>query len=251
MPELPEVEHSRRDLERWIRRATIVATKGEGKFALPSLRGRRIETVERRGKWIRIVLSDATLLFNHHGMTGEWKRSDEPLRWERASLVVEKNGKRTRVAYVDPRKFGRLVVAREDIPSWSALGPDPLEHGIDAKALADKLARRRKRSIKEALMDQSVLAGVGNIQATEALWKARIDPRSPAGALAKKHVTAVIKGLRWTIARTLDDLDVGFVIYGHKGEPCPRCKTTLVRIVLGGRTTTFCPGCQERLRARP
>ena len=104
-------------------------------------------------------------------------------------------------------------------------------------------------------MDQSVLAGVGNIQATEALWHARIDPRSPAGALAPRDVAAVVRGLRWTITRTIADLEKGrnaeddpFVIYGHKGEPCRRCRTTLVRVVLGGRTTTFCPGCQ---RARP
>jgi formamidopyrimidine-DNA glycosylase len=268
MPELPEVEDARRKLSRWLRGVTIVSARAFDAVIMrpraPStlardLRGRRVERVERRGKWIRIVLSDGAFLFSHLGMTGDWKRvsPDEEVRWERARLDVAKAGKRWRVAYSDPRKFGRLVFAREDIPSWSALGPDPLEHGIDVGKLAEKLTRRAKRSIKEALMDQTVLAGVGNIQATEALWKARIDPRSSSGALARKDVAAVVRGLRWTIERTLADLEKNggwldddsdpFVVYGHKGQPCPRCKTTLERVMLGGRTTTYCPGCQRRL----
>jgi formamidopyrimidine-DNA glycosylase len=268
MPELPEVEDARRKLSRWLPGATIVSARAFDAVIMrpraPStlardLRGRRVERVERRGKWLRIVLSEGGLLFSHLGMTGDWQRvaKDEEVRWERARLDVEKKGKQWRVAYSDPRKFGRLVFSREDIPSWSALGPDPLEHGIDVAKLAEKLGRRGKRTIKEALMDQTVLAGVGNIQATEALWKARIDPRTRSGALASKDVAAVVRGLRWTIERTLADLEENggwleddsdpFVVYGHKGQPCPRCKTTLERVMLGGRTTTYCPGCQRRV----
>lgn len=266
MPELPEVEDARRKLSRWLGGATIVSARAfDAVIMRPrapatlarDLRGRRVVRVERRGKWLRIVLADDTFLFSHLGMTGDWKKVslEEDVRWERARLDVAKGAKRWRVSYSDPRKFGRLVFSRDDIPSWSALGPDPLEHGIDAKKLSEKLARRGKRSIKEALMDQTVLAGVGNIQATEALWKAKIDPRSPAGALVPKDVAAVVRGLRWTIERTLADLEKNggwldddsgpFVVYGHKGQPCPRCKTTLERVMLGGRTTTYCPGCQE------
>jgi formamidopyrimidine-DNA glycosylase len=270
MPELPEVEDARRKLSRWLRGATIVSARAfDAVIMRPrapatlarDLRGRRVERVERRGKWLRIVLAPDGLLFSHLGMTGDWQRvafaSAEEVRWERARLDVEKNGRRWRVAYSDPRKFGRLVFSKNDIPSWSALGPDPLEDGIDVDGLAAKLARRGKRSIKEALMDQTVLAGVGNIQATEGLWKAKIDPRSKAGALAAKDVAGVVRGLRWTIERTLADLEENggwleddsdpFVVYGHKGQPCPRCKTALERVMLGGRTTTYCPGCQRRL----
>lgn len=268
MPELPEVEDARRKLSRWLSGATIVSARAFDPVIMRprapaslarDLRGRCVVRVERRGKWLRIVLSGDAFLFSHLGMTGDWQRvgRDDEVRWERARLDVEKGGKRWRVAYSDPRKFGRLVFAREDIPSWAALGPDPLEHGIDARALAAKLARRGKRSIKEALMDQTVLAGVGNIQATEALWKARIDPRSRAGALSPKDVGAVVRGLRWTIERTLADIEKNggwldddsdpFVVYGHKGQPCPRCKALLARVMLGGRTTTYCPGCQRRL----
>jgi formamidopyrimidine-DNA glycosylase len=271
MPELPEVEDARRKLSRWLCGTTIVSARAfDARIVRPrapatlarDLRGCHVERVERRGKWLRIVLSGQAgqaFLFSHLGMTGDWRRvaRDEKVRWERARLDVSKRGELWRVSYADPRKFGRLVFAREDIPSWRALGPDPLEHGNDVGELGETLARRGKRSIKEALMDQAVLAGVGNIQATEALWRARIDPRSRAGALAAKDVAAVVRALRWTIERTLADLEKNggwldddsdpFVVYGHKGQPCPRCKTTLERVTLGGRTTTYCPGCQRRM----
>lgn len=269
MPELPEVEYERRTLDRWLRGATILSAQAHDRVIMRprapatlarDLKGRRVERVDRRGKWMRLALSGGAFLFSHLGMTGGWERGDpgDPhQRWERARLVVERRGKRARVSYVDARRFGRLVFSKDDIPTWSALGPDPLEHGIDTKRLAEVLLRRRRRSIKEALMDQTVLAGVGNIQATEALWKARVDPRSPAGALGPREIAAVVRGLRWTIERTLADIEARdgeygdpFLVYGHKGEPCPRCRTALVRIVLGGRSTTFCPGCQRRLRAR-
>ena len=101
-------------------------------------------------------------------------------------------------------------------------------------------------------MDQTVLAGVGNIQAIEALWKAGIDPRCKAGSVSMSDLEAIASGLRWTIQRTLGDLEKSglgaenpFCIYGRQGEPCPRCGRTLERVVLGGRTTTFCPGCQQ------
>ena len=148
-----------------------------------------------------------------------------------------------------------MVLAKEDIAVWRSLGPDPLDDGIDLARLEQKLARRKKRSIKEALMDQTVLAGVGNIQAIEALWKARIHPRSKAQVISKADLRAIERGLRWTIDRTLVDLakngmgaESPFRIYGRKGEKCPRCGQELEAFVLGGRTTTACPGCQE-LRA--
>lgn len=270
MPELPEVEYARKNLQRWLRGGTVVAARAFDAVVMRpraprtlsrDLRGRRVERVERRGKWLRISLSGDAFLFSHLGMTGRWVKRDATgearVPWERARIDVERRGRRVRVSYVDPRKFGRLVFAKEDIAAWRALGPDPLSHGIDATKLAAAFARRGRRSIKEALMDQSLLAGIGNIQATEALWRARIDPRSKAGALTARHVGAIVRGLRWTIDRTLADLEAGdggsddpFAVYGHARQPCPRCGTTLVRTVLGGRSTTYCPGCQTNLRDR-
>ena len=268
MPELPEVEHNRRNLERWMRGARIarvetsdvrIVRPEEPSTFVNALTRRTIERVERRGKWLKLTLDDGQRLFVHLGMTGWFERGapgDPALRFDRVRFELVRRGRPSRVVYVDPRRWGRMIVSRDDIPAWRSLGPDPLDEGIDLDRLAAKLARRKKRSIKEVLMDQTVLAGVGNIQAIEALWKARIDPRSNASAITKADVRAIARGLRWTIDRTLADLAKGevgaanpFRIYGRKGEPCPRCGHGLESFVLGGRTTTACPGCQK-LRGR-
>jgi formamidopyrimidine-DNA glycosylase len=266
MPELPEVEHNRRNLERWIGGGRIIAARPlDARIVRPlagpafarALRRRVVEHVERRGKWIRVALDDGGKLFVHLGMTGWFERvasGAPPLRFERVRFELTRRAAVTGVAYTDPRRWGRIVLAREDLATYRALGPDPLADGIDPRALATKLARRKKSTIKEALLDQRVLAGIGNIQAIEALWKAKIDPRSRAGALAPVDVRALARALHWTIERTLADLAKGddgaanpFRVYGRKGEPCPRCGATLRWIELAGRTTTFCPGCQRRL----
>src|SRR5436190_1968069 len=237
MPELPEVEHVRQKLSRWLQGARIIVAhtkdrnvvKGTPKAFAQKLSGRTVEEVGRRGKWLRLVLDDGTRIFSHLGMTG-WFERDGSDKFERARLEVEKLGERAIVRYVDPRRWGRIIVTREDTPSWKKLGPDPLLEGIDAKLLQAKLAKRTRRTIKEVLMDQAVLAGVGNIQAIEALWKAAIDPRSNAAALDAKAIAAIVSGLKWTIKRTLADLaksdsdespssstDNPFKIYGRKG----------------------------------
>lgn len=262
MPELPEVEHTRRKLVRWMQGARIEGVQTSDKLiAAPSpkkviagLTGRTVTKIERVGKWLRLSLDDDQRVFCHLGMTGWFEPSQpdaEPLRFERVGFDLTKKRKRSRVSYVDSRRWGKLILASHDIPTWEKLGPDPLDAGIDLDHLAKKVARRKKASIKVTLMDQTVLAGVGNIQAIEGLWKAKIDPRSAASKMTVGDLRAIAAGLHWTIERTLEDLAVNelgegnpFKIYGHKGEPCPRCKTTLKRIELGGRTTTYCPGCQ-------
>ncbi len=264
MPELPEVEYVRQNLAKWLQGARIVVAhtkdrnvvKGTPKAFASKLEGRTVTEVGRRGKWLRLLLDDGTRVFSHLGMTG-WFEKDKNDRFERARLEVEKGGRRSIVRYVDTRRWGSIVVTKEDTPSWKKLGPDPLLEGIDAKRLAEKLAKRTRRTIKEVLMDQSVLAGIGNIQAIEALWKAGIDPRSSAAALDAQAIAEIVRGLKWTIKRTLADLQKGdagaenpFMVYGRKGSPCPRCTTLLERIELGGRTTTFCPGCQTLKKAK-
>ena len=266
MPELPEVEHTARNLARWMRGARIEQVEtADARILRPvspqvfrrKLNGARVGRIERRGKWIRIEAGEHRL-FVHLGMTGWFKPSQpgsEPLRFERAGFELRRGTQRSRLSYVDPRRWGRLVLTDEDIEPWTALGPDPLSDGIDVKVLQRRLRRSKTRSIKEALLDQSVLAGVGNIQAIEALWKAKLDPRSHASALDARDLRALVRGLHWTIERTLADLAKGdagadnpFHVYGRKGEPCPRCGTAFERVQLGGRTTTFCPGCQVRRR---
>jgi formamidopyrimidine-DNA glycosylase len=276
MPELPEVEHTRKNLVRWMQGARIAGVRtSDARIVRPlrpaafvrALAGRRVVGIERRGKWLKAMLDDGRRLFVHLGMTGSFERLDEGQhepRFTRVLFDVVRGARSRNVAYVDSRRWGRLLLADVDVPTWTSLGPDPLTDGIDVDALAAKLARRKRRTIKEALMDQSILAGVGNIQAIEALWKARIDPRSPASAMSRADLQAIAKGLRWTITRTLADLAKEedrpakllsqsrederaaspFRIYGR--TVCPRCGSALARVILGGRTTTFCPTCQRR-----
>ncbi len=267
MPELPDVELARRDLHRWLRGAEIRAaratdayiTRGSSSFNR-GLAGSAVKEVRRRGKWLCVDLEDGARIFSHLGMTGRWVRVDDDApvqRFERARFSIVRRGRASSVRYLDSRRFGRLLLAREDIAEWADLGPDPLADGIDPSHLAGALKNRRG-PIKDALMDQSVLAGVGNIMVTEALWHARLDPRSPAGALSKKDIGAVARELTKEIERELRDKERerptreregNFIIYGHAGEPCPRCGTKLARIVLAGRGTVFCTGCQKRLQS--
>jgi len=271
MPELPEVEHARGCLQRWLAGATIervevidarildagvIAASIEGALA-----GRRVKAVDRRGKWLRLRL-DRGLAFSHLGMTGKWLRPnvrDAEVRFAKVRFTVSKRAASRTVVYVDPRLFGRFVLADTDITAWSDLGPDPLLDGIDAKRLAECLAKRHG-PIKSALLDQTLLAGVGNIQATEGLFFARIDPRRPCASLDRREVGALARGLLRTIRDTLadqaaeegmrylgegGDVDNPFEIYGRGGEPCPRCGTALMRIAQLGRATVLCATCQR------
>jgi formamidopyrimidine-DNA glycosylase len=220
---------------------------------------------------LRITLDDGRKLFSHLGMTGKWvaREASEPaVKSEKLRLDLSaKRGKPATVRLFDPRMFGRLILSRSDVAGWAELGPDPLATPIDPTWLHQRLAGS-KRSIKEKLLDQSLIAGVGNIYATEALWKAKVDPRSAAGAIGRKELAALARAIKWTmdlsIARQITeerDAEISyleearsrnpFLIYGRGGEMCPRCKNghLLAKIVLGGRGTVFCPNCQVRYSA--
>jgi formamidopyrimidine-DNA glycosylase len=234
-----------------------------------ALTGKSVRGVSRRGKWLRIELDRGGRLYSHLGMTGDWVRRDvdaPPQRSERARIdVVGRGGRRLSIRYLDSRRFGRLIVADGDIPEWSELGPDPLVDGIDVRSLSQALGRTR-RTIKESLMDQSVLAGIGNILATEALWRARIDPRSRSDALSGRDIAGVARALEAEIGAELasrarsgaparedggPDERAVFSAYGRAGEACRRCGARFRHLVLGGRGTTYCPQCQiRRIAAR-
>ena len=270
MPELPDVEIARRRLRRWLVGATVRAADCKDERLtrpLPprafarTVVGRTVEAVTRRGKWLRLDLDDGGRVFSHLGMTGGWVQvaADAPARrFERARIEVVRRGRPSSVRYVDSRRFGRLVAVRQDIRDWTALGPDPLADGIDVRRLAEDFAKGR-RAVKEILMDQRVLAGIGNILATEALWMARLDPRSRGKAMLAADARAIARALERAIARELvdrkrnsdhQDEDESFFVYGRAGQPCPRCGTRLSSVVLGGRTSVFCSGCQVRRGGR-
>jgi len=258
VPELPEVEVAARNLRRWllgrvIEEASLPPSRITRKKRL-NLAGARVESVERCGKWLRLRLSKGTL-FSHLGMTGKWVRRDPGApddRFQKARLEVEGHS----VRYRDPRLFGRLVlVAGDSIPEWEALGPDPLNDGLDVETLAGKLG---SRSIKETLLDQRLFAGVGNIQAAESLWRAKIHPQRKSSSLKPAELKALLRAIgdsiRYTLAQE-DGPEISYVeeggdnpfkVYAREGEPCRRCKTKLARLTQAGRSTYFCPHCQKR-----
>jgi len=257
MPELLDVEIARRHLRSWLVGAKVTAALcRDARLTRPrppraftrTLIGRSIDAVARKGKWLRFTLDDGSRVFSHLGMTGGWLRApiDAPARRaERARIDVARRGRAISVRYVDARRFGRLLAARRDIADWTALGPDPLADGVDTRRLSEMFAKSR-RAVKIILMDQRVLAGIGNVLATDALWIARLDPRSPGVALLPSDARAIARGLHRAIARELADPDDSFFVYGRAGKPCPRCGTRLSSIVLGGRTSVYCSGCQVR-----
>jgi formamidopyrimidine-DNA glycosylase len=262
MPELPEVEYATQRLRGWLSGKKIRSAHVPPSLVVRGpveklLAGRKVTAVDRRGKWIRIALSGGKLVYSHLGMTGKWVRraaSDAPERFERARLDVSGAS----VRYLDPRMFGRLIAA-DHVPAWDALGPDPLIDGVDVRALTERFSRTR-RSVKETLMDQTVLAGVGNIQASESLWRAKIHPGRSAQSVAKdpKKMRALARAIQASIAFTLaqqgheDEIayveepgsDNPFKVYGRAGERCPRGDGKIRRVVQGGRSTFYCAACQ-------
>ncbi len=216
MPELPDVEFARRRLEGVLGGATITAAHSEDRRLLRpqspralarALVGREVREIGRRGKWLRILLDDGGRLFSHLGMTGWWVERDVDApkeRSERARIDVARgDGVSRSLRYLDARRFGRLIAANDDIPEWRTLGPDPLADGVDLGTLAAALTGSR-RAVKDAIMDQTILAGIGNILATEALWHARIDPRSRSDALSRGDVAKIGRGLDKAIRQELD-----------------------------------------------
>jgi formamidopyrimidine-DNA glycosylase len=276
MPELPEVEFARRCWERWAskRRVTAVTASASRVLrpaaprSLQALRGAAFDSFERRGKNLLFGARGARGrigLWSHLGMTGKWlrRKGSELPRFSRAAVTLDDGSV---LHYCDMRLFGRLGVvpgARwEEVAELRGLGPDPLVDGVDRRRLAERLGRL-KTPIKVALLDQGLLAGIGNIQAVEALHRAGIDPRRPARSLTAAEVSRLAAGIRRSLNATLsrferavgEDGDIAYVeegaanpfaVYDRAGARCPRCRRGVItRIVQAGRSTFFCPRCQR------
>jgi formamidopyrimidine-DNA glycosylase len=268
MPELPEVEFARSCLERWLvgkKLAKVEADRtrlirGASVADVEALGGHRVKRIARKGKLLLWELDAGISVLSHLGMTGKFelqKPGDPDVRWSRVRFTRADGA---RVHFQDQRQFGRFlpgpieVVRNEE--GFRTLGRDAWEEPFSPKELHSALTGR-KRAVKDVLMDQTVLAGVGNIQATEALWKAGIHPSRPASSLTEAECARLMKGIHWTLKRTLEmnkgdkisyveegEVDNPFLIYARSGEPCPKCGRTLEKIVIGGRTSAFCPKCQ-------
>jgi formamidopyrimidine-DNA glycosylase len=263
VPELPEVERAAAALRDATTNAIIdrvsVLHPSLGRRVtareLGGLHGARVRHVERRGKHQLIHLDDGRIIHVHFRMNGDWAigTSSDPLpRFARAVLEFT-NGRR--VVLEDSRALSTLDVHAAGVGVPIELGPEPQDQSLTAAVLRSALARRRI-PIKVALLDQRIIAGLGNIYAAEALWRAKIDPRTPASALDLSQVRRLLAAIRAVIARATGtryfERGARFDVYDRAGLPCRRCRTAVTRIVQSGRSTYFCPRCQrpmKRLRA--
>jgi formamidopyrimidine-DNA glycosylase len=260
MPELPEVEYASRVL----RAAVVGKTIGDVRVLHPSqrrqlpprqiarLRGATITSVERRGKHQLVTLSSGDTLVVHFRMTGDWLVDDASADVPRYARVVLELTDGARVSLVDPRALSTATLHREGEASLPALGPDAADPSVSVVAFGDALSRRRT-PIKIALLDQRVLAGVGNIYAAEALWLARINPRAVASSLSSARRARLLEAIRSVLdkaqqsaGRYRDDGAGRFEVYDREGLPCSRCGHRIRRLVQGGRSTYYCPHCQRR-----
>jgi len=257
VPELPEVESATRRLRDAIVGKTIARVdilhpslrRRVSRARLRSLDGATVRRVERRGKHQLIVLDDGRTLHAHFRMTGDWhldRVADSLPRFARATLAFDDG---SRVVLDDPRALSTLDLHPAGAPIELGLGPEPADVSLTPDSLATALSKRRG-PIKPALLDQRLIAGLGNIYAAEALWHARVSPTAPAKSLAKKQVASLLTAIRRVIdratgARYTDSSVNRLAVYNREGKPCRRCRTPIERIVQAGRSTYFCPRCQK------
>ena len=238
MPELPEVEGAARYLHSQIADRTLravswlhAALARHADTRVPNLIGRRVTAVRRVGDW---------------AVT----RRPNPPTHARAHFAFSGSH---HLWLVDPRVLARVTMREAGEPSAEMrIGPDALDPILDGRQLRARITTRRA-PIKQVILDQSVLAGVGNIYAAEALWYARIDPETPAQQLSLARVDRLIAGIRWTMGLAFEAMgrhQYGaatdrFVVYDREGLPCARCGTAIARIVQGQRSTYLCRRCQR------
>ena len=271
MPELPEVQTvvttlAPRVVGRRIDRVVHVRqdmVTPDGLDLAKNLTGRRIVDLSRRGKRIVFAMDDGNAFFIHLGMTGRLlvERADTLLAIH-THLILDL-GAQQQLRFRDPRRFGEIRWLGCD-GCEQGMGPEPLT--MRAAQLAAKL-RDTTRAIKNALMDQRVVAGLGNIYVDESLFDARIHPLARADRLSPEQVSALVKSIKKVLNRAIrhrgstlrDYVDAdgnagGFQrlhrVYDRESKPCPRCRTPIERIVIGGRSTHFCPDCQRPRRRR-
>jgi formamidopyrimidine-DNA glycosylase len=268
MPELPEVEFARRTLVRWLAGREVVhahATRtrtfrGASPEAFERIRGRLL-FAERKGKYLMLGFEDGLGALAHLGMTGKFVKrpsgAAEP--YSRARLELDSG---EAIHFRDPRLFGRIEPAPSarvrELPVIRALGRDPLNEGLSGAQLAEAVGRSGQ-ALKVALMDQSRIAGLGNIHAAEALYRAKLNPARAPRSLSRAEWSSLARSIHATFAFAFeaegegDEIDYveepgaenPFLVYGRAGERCGRgCGARVRSFVQGGRTTHYCPRCQ-------
>jgi formamidopyrimidine-DNA glycosylase len=268
VPELPEVETTVRGLEAVLlgkRIAHVELRRADLRRAFPAdlgqrLTGARVTALGRRGKFGLIHTDRADTLIFHLGMSGKWRVDPHELQAHDHLLIETEDGRR--VALNDPRRFGSVdLVPTDEVETWGAiakLGPEPTR--LDADRLRTRL-RGRSAPIKALLLDQRIVAGLGNIYVCEALHRAHLNPRRPAGRLSLDSIARLVEAIRDVIAEAIEaggstlrdyarpDGELGyfskrFAVYDREGRACG-CGGTVGRIVQGGRSTFYCARCQR------
>ena len=271
MPELPEVETTVRGLARILDGARLarVEARREGlRRPFPAdlvqvLTGAEVTGLGRRAKYGLVHTNRGQTMVFHLGMSGRWRI--EPAELGTHDHLVLETAAGQRLALCDPRRFGSVdLVESERLALWpqfAALGPEPLGEGLSAAHLRSALSGR-SAVIKQMLLDQRIVAGLGNIYVCEALFRAGIDPRKAAGRVSAAALARLVPAIKAVIAEAIEaggstlrdyaqpDGELGyfskqFDVYGREGQPCTRCTGTVSRIVQGGRSTWFCPSCQK------
>lgn len=283
MPELPEVETVRRGLEPALtgaRLTKVQVNRPDLRFPFPEdfaarLEGAVVERLERRAKYLRFPLSTGETWVTHLGMTGRFTLDgvapgefEEPApvggKHEHLSLTT---GAGRRIGFSDARRFGYMALIPtgeiDEHPWFKGLGPEPLGNEFNAGVLKTAF-KGKKQNVKASLLDQRIVAGLGNIYVVEALYRSRISPLTPAGRIALPRLERLTAAIREVLTEavaaggsTLRDFANAeggqgyfqhrFDVYGREGEPCPGedCKGKVKRIVQAGRSTFWCPSCQK------
>lgn len=271
MPELPEVETTVRGLARYLdgaRLARVETRRADLRRPFPPdlvqvLTGATVTGLGRRAKYGLIQIDRGQTVVFHLGMSGRWRIEPEVL--EKHDHLVVETAAGHRLTLYDPRRFGSIdlveTVRLGAWPQFASLGPEPLGDELTAAHLRTALSGRTA-SIKQLLLDQRIVAGLGNIYVCEALFRAGIDPRKAAGLITRPALERLVPEIKAVIAEAIEaggstlrdyiqpDGELGyfskqFEVYDREGEACTRCPGTIGRLVQGGRSTWFCPRCQK------
>lgn len=273
MPELPEVEMvcsglrahlpGRRILRLEVRCADVIHQALTAETFAAALEGKTFQHIERRGKYIVLVLDDAWLAC-HLRMTGKLLLHTESAAPGKHTHIIFRLDDGSQLFYDDVRRFGGFIYSQEDPllqPPLNTLGPEPLSDDFSATLFYES-CRGRKRPVKSHLLDQHVVAGIGNIYADEILFRAGVRPRKCAARLTKKECAAIVCATKTVLTEAIsaggstirDYVDsemragsyqLAHQVYGRAGKPCRRCGATLKSVVVGGRSSVYCPHCQK------
>ena len=247
MPELPEIETIKNVVEPQIQGLTIenVLVSRPEVIAHPTadefcenVTGRTISSMARRGKFLIVNLDNQSRIILHLRMTGCLLVTSSDYQLEKHTHIIMQLSNGMELRFSDTRRFGRFWLIRNDekdtYSSIEKLGLEPLSAECNSEYLQSRL-EKKKKAIKKCLLDQSVIVGIGNIYSDEILFRAKICPTRPADSLMVREWERLAEMIPERLLQ----------VYGHAGEPCPNCGETLVRVVISGKSSVYCPNCQE------